>query len=114
MFRTGVYATRSPVEGKILESRPSRNPSTANVPNGVWIKTDENDDLVVAMSRGPLGNAPQCFFRFGERVGQGQRCGYLHFGGRIHVYLPANCRVVVNINDQLQAGRDVIAHLVHK
>lgn len=115
MFRTGVYATRSPAEGKVLEpSAAMRARLPPKTPSGVWIKTDEDDDLVVVMHRGPLGNKPRCSVRFGERVGQGQRCGYLHFGGRMQLYLPENSRVVVNINDQVQAGRSIVAHLVHK
>ncbi len=115
MFRTGVYTTRSPVEGKVLEpgaALMAKLPPKS--PHGVWIKTDEGDDLVVVMHRGPLGNAPTCAVRFGERVGQGQRCGYLHLGGRIQLYLPENSRVIVNINDQVQAGKNVVAYLVHK
>jgi phosphatidylserine decarboxylase len=115
MFRSGVYTARSPVEGKILEpgaNNQRRLPPEA--PHGVWIRTDENDDLVVVMNRGPLGNPPKCDVRYGERVGQGQRCGYLHLGGRIQLYLPENARVVVNINDQVRGGEDVVAHLVHK
>lgn len=117
MFRTGVYATRSPVEGKMLEPRIADGKAAtlpANTPHGVWIKTDEGDDLVMAVNRGPLGNAPKCSVRFGERVGQGQRCGYLHLGGRVQLYLPENSRVLVNIADQVNAGKDVIANLVHK
>ena len=115
MFRSGVYTARSPVEGKMLEpgaERQSRLPPEA--PHGVWIRTDESDDLVVVMHRGPLGNAPKCTVRYGERVGQGQRCGYLHLGGRIELYLPHNARVLVNINDRVWAGQDVVAQLVHK
>lgn len=115
MFRTGVYTARSPVEGKIHEpGTDSQGRLPPKAPHGVWIRTDEGDDLVVVMNRGPLGNAPRCAVGYGERVGQGQRCGYLHLGGRIQLYLPENARVMVNINDRVRAGRDVIGQLVHK
>ena len=115
MFRTGVYTARSPVEGKILEpSADNRARLPPKAPHGVWVRTDEGDDLVVVMNRGPLGNAPRCMVGYGERVGQGQRCGYLHLGGRIQLYLPESARVLVNINDQLRGGQDAVAQLVHK
>jgi phosphatidylserine decarboxylase len=114
MNRFGAFATRSPVEGKVLEPRGNGGARVEGMPQGVWLKTDEDDDLVVAMGRGPLHNAPRCSVRFGERVGQGQRCGYIHFGGRIQLYLPENSRLVVNVGDQVKGGADVIAHLVHK
>ena len=112
MHHTGVYSTRSPVEGKVREPRNSSDGE--DHPHGVWLQTDEDDDLVVVMHRGPLRNLPRCFVRIGERVGQGQRCGYVHMGGRVEIYLPQNCRVQVEPGDQIKAGSDVIATLVHK
>lgn len=112
MSHLGVFSTRSPVEGKILEPRNSSDGD--DQPHGVWLKTDENDDLVVVMHRGPLHNLPRCFVRIGERVGQGQRCGYIQMGGRVEVYLPSNCRTQVELGSHVRAGSDVIATLVHK
>ncbi|MCO6411892.1 MAG: phosphatidylserine decarboxylase [Thiogranum sp.] len=112
MGHLGVFSTRSPVEGKILEPRNSSDGD--NQPHGVWLKTDENDDLVVVMHRGPLHNLPRCFVRIGERVGQGQRCGYIQMGGRVEVYLPPNSRTQVEPGSHVRAGSDVIATLVHK
>ncbi|WP_455234568.1 phosphatidylserine decarboxylase [Thiogranum longum] len=112
MKHMGVYSTRSPVEGKMMELR---NPgSGADQPYGVWLKTDEDDDLVVVMHRGPLHNLPHCFVRIGERVGQGQRCGYIQMGGRVDVYLPPNSRIQAEAGSHVKAGSDVIATLVHK
>ncbi len=112
MRRTGVYSTRSPVEGKILEPRNST--AGDDQPHGVWLKTDEDDDLVVVMHRGPLRNLPRCFVRIGERIGQGQRCGYIHMGGKVDIYLPINSRPQVQPGAHVKAGSDVIATLVHK
>lgn len=111
MSHAGVYSTRSPVEGKILEPK---NAGDGVQPHGVWLKTDEDDDLVVVMHRGPLHNVPRCFVRIGERVGQGQRCGYIQMGGRVEVYLPRHSRVQVSTGSHVKAGSDVIATLVHK
>lgn len=112
MSHAGVYSTRSPVEGKILEPRNAGDDS--DQPHGVWLKTDEDDDLVVVMHRGLLKNLPRCHVRIGERVGQGQRCGYIQTGGRVEVYLPANSRPQVTGGEQVKAGCDVIATLVHR
>lgn len=112
MNHTGVYSTRSPVEGKVLEPRNSAD--GANRPHGVWLQTDEGDDLVMVMHRGALRNLPQCYVQVGERVGQGQRCGYVSMGGRVEVYLPCNSRPLAKPGSQVRAGADVIATLVHK
>ena len=112
MGHADVYSTRSPVEGKILE--PKHSADGSNQLHGVWLKTDEDDDLVVIMHRGPLHNLPRCYVRIGERVGQGQRCGYIQMGGEVDVYLPANSRIEVAEGSHVKAGSDVIATLVHK
>ena len=112
MGHADVYSTRSPVEGKILE--PKHSGDGSNQLHGVWLKTDEDDDLVVIMHRGPLHNLPRCYVRIGERVGQGQRCGYIQMGGEVDVYLPAHSRIEVDEGSHVKAGSDVIATLVHK
>lgn len=113
MHPCGVFSTRSPAEGKMLE--PKRDGSTsADVPHGVWLQTDELDDLVVVMNRGPLRNPPRCYVRFGERVGQGQRCGFITLGSTVDIYLPLNSRIKVQEGDRVHAGADVIAQLLPK
>jgi phosphatidylserine decarboxylase len=112
MKHTGVYSTRSPIEGKVLEPRNSADGRKR--PHGVWLQTDEADDLVLVMHRGPLRNLPYCYVQVGERVGQGQRCGSVPMGGRVEVYLPSNSRTLVEPGSQIRAGSDVIATLIHK
>ena len=109
----GVYSTRSPVEGKVLEI-PQTNGFNPGIPNGVWLQTAEKDDVVVVMNRGRLHTAPRCYVRIGERVGQGQRCGFVHLGSLVEIYVPANTRIKVKPGDRVQAGSAIIATLVHK
>ncbi|NNG12608.1 MAG: hypothetical protein HKM88_05090 [Halobacteria archaeon] len=107
----GAYSTRSPVEGKVLE--PPGNPANPGAPHGVWLQTDEGDNVVLVMNRGPLNNAPKCYVRFGERVGQGQRCGFIHLGAQIDLYLPESCRTDVSTGDWVKSGSDVIGKFIH-
>lgn len=107
----GVFTTRSPVEGKVLE--PPHLPVGVKTPHGVWLKTDENDDVVMVMNKGRLHTDPRCYIRFGERIGQGKRCGFIPLGSRIDLYLPEESRLVVGVGDTVLAGSDVIAKLVH-
>jgi len=107
----GVFSTRSPVEGKVLE--PPNIPVDKDMPHGVWLQTDEGDDIVLVMNRGRLHNAPRCYVQFGERIGQGQRCGFIHMGAQIDLYLPTNSRAAVSAGDFVKSGADVIATLIH-
>ncbi len=107
----GVFTTRSPVEGKALE--PANMPDGDSAPHGVWLQTDEADDVVLVMNRGRLHTSPHCYIRYGERIGQGQRCGFVHLGARIDLYLPVTSRIDVSPGDHVRGGSDVIARLVH-
>jgi phosphatidylserine decarboxylase len=107
----GVFTTRSPIEGKVLE--PPNYPGDGRKPHGVWLQTDEGDDIVMVMTRGRLNTEPRCYIRFGERTGQGKRCGFVHLGGRVDIYLPENSRLVVAEGDAVHGGSDTIATLVH-
>ena len=114
MFPYGVYATRSPVEGRVLET-PHSNGVDSGMRKGVWLQTDEKDDVVLVMNRSRLINtAPRCYVRFGERVGQGQRCGFIHLGSRVDVYVPSGSRVNVKQGGKVYSGSSVVATLVHK
>jgi phosphatidylserine decarboxylase len=107
----GVFTTRSPVEGKVLQ--PPHTPEDTRMPHGVWLQTDEGDDVVMVMMRGRLRTAPRCYIRIGERIGQGKRCGFVHLGGQVDVYLPERSRLAVDVGDWVRSGSDVIATLVH-
>lgn len=111
MHPYGVFTTRSPVEGKVLE--PPNFPDDASKPHGVWLQTDEGDDIVLVMARGRLHIEPRCYIRIGERTGQGKRCGFVHLGGRVDVYLPENSRLVVAEGDVVRSGTDPLATLLH-
>jgi phosphatidylserine decarboxylase len=51
--------------------------------------------------------------RIGDRVGQGQRCGFIHLGGQVDLYLPESSRTLVTAGDWVRGGADVIAKLIH-
>lgn len=108
-----VYTTRSPVEGKVMDMLQAESEDEGAM-HGVWIKTDENDDIVLVMRRGRLGSTPRCFVQCGERVGQGQRCGFINFGSRLEVYLPVNSRIDIRPGSHIHAGADLLGVLVHK
>lgn len=106
-----VYAMRSPTEGKVVKQWFPEEGGAARY--AVWVQTDEQDDIVVAL-RPATRLRPSCDIRSGERIGQGQRCGFIPFGARVEVFLPAGSRPEAAPGDRLRAGSDVIATLVHR
>lgn len=123
MGLTGVYSVRSPMEGKVVEqwfAAPRRIGDnehqifTSGKTFVQWIQSDAADDVVLVMDLTLRRRTPRCYAHSGERIGQGQRCGYIRFGGAtVEILLPANARVGVQEGDEVQAGSDILATLLH-
>ncbi|MCI0517911.1 MAG: hypothetical protein L0Y45_08775 [Woeseiaceae bacterium] len=110
----GAYTARSPVEGTILDPKAKRpGPEAAGEHAGLWIRTDEGDDVLLRFHGYRLGLAPRAFSRYGERVGQGERCAYLRLTRYAEVWLPVHSRVQVVKGQRLRAGSDILGTLPH-
>ena len=110
----GTYTARSPVEGSIrdLSSETLTRPFTAAT-NVLWIQTDEGDNVVMGFRGYRLGLAPRSLVRYGERLGQGQRCAYLRLVRLVEVEVPGESRITVEPGQVLVAGTDLIGKLPH-
>ena len=53
------------------------------------------------------------YLNSGERVGQGQRCGYISFGGVVDLFLPMESKILVEVGQYVDSGSTVIAQLIH-
>jgi len=110
----GTYTARCPVEGKIMDFRGAvPDTAEASACTGLWVRTDESDDVVLQFHGHRLGLAPLAFLGYGERVGQGQRCAYLRLTRLAEVQLPINGRIMVKKGQRVSAGVDVLAKLPH-
>jgi len=117
MNRFGTYATRAPIEGKILQHwySPAEDDDTAALDRyAMWLQTDENDDVVLVIGVSNKALKPICYHQTGERIGQGERCGVVRFGGYIEVLLPLDARIEVAVGDTVEAGSDILATLIHQ
>jgi len=121
MFENGVLDVRSiyaPVEGKIMEQW-SKVPSPAPGDDdplhssAYWIRTDEDDDIVLVITRAPWGGPISFGYSPGERVGHGRRVGFANFGCSARLYLPAGSRYEVAAGDNVSAGSSIVGTLVH-
>lgn len=108
-----VYSLRSPTEGKVVKAWFSAADGESKARASLWIQTDETDDVVTSISGGFWWWKPRCQTQSGERVGQGQRCGFMHFGSRVEVLLPESSIAEVKPGDPVVSGESIIAHLHH-
>lgn len=109
-----AYSVRSPVEGKVMEHREDGGTSSpaALRHKGLWLRTDEEDDVRLLLD-GPAFARPIAWARYGERLGQGQRCGFLRLATEALLYLPAGSHVEVQPGARVLAGETVLASLNH-
>ena len=110
----GTYTARAPIEGKIMDLRSVNGGEVVDYrTNALWIQTDEGDDVVLQFHGFRLGLAPQSFVRFGERVGQGQRCAYLRLTRFAELHLPIESKILVKPGQVVVAGTDLIGKVPH-
>lgn len=110
----GAYSARSPIEGKVLDPRDNLAAGSRLLGvSGLWLRSDEDDDVVLLFRSPRLIGAPRSFVRYGERLGQGQRFGYLRLASHAELLLPIDARVKVKRGDKVRAGSTVLAKLRH-
>jgi phosphatidylserine decarboxylase len=110
----GTYTARCPIEGKIMDlHNEPPDQLVGNGASGLWVRSDEGDEVVLQFRGYRFGLAPLAFLRYGERVGQGQRCAYLRLTRLAEVQLPIASRILVTVGQRVTAGADVLAKLPH-
>ena len=115
----GVFILRAVTEGKIMQHwvhesyKKHEAEFDGPLQHAIWIQTDEQDDIVIAIHAGGRYRKMHCNAASGERIGQGKRCGFIPFGTRIDILLPTKIRLAIEEGDKIKAGRDLIGELVH-
>ena len=61
----------------------------------------------------PFKVPPRALVRYGERLGQGQRCAYLRLARFVNVYLPEECKITATPGQTVVAGSDLLGSVPH-
>ena len=110
----GTYTARCPAEGMVMDLNSIAGDKVVDYQtNALWVRTDEDDDVVLQFGGYRLGLAPKSFMRYGERLGQGARCAYLRLTRVAELHLPMASRVLVEEGQRVAAGSDLIAKFTH-
>jgi phosphatidylserine decarboxylase len=106
----GAYMARSPTEGKVLDLRDNiAAGSRMTGVSGLWVRTDEDDDVVVLMVGVRRIAKPRSFVGYGERLGQGERFAFIRLARRARIFLPLDCELKVSVGQKVRAGADLLA-----
>ena len=109
---TGLYL---PLEGEIMDMVLSKDNSLKgtdgiNYPS-LLIKSREKVSMGLSFRPGYLGLAPQFFVNSGDRGKASANFGFFPLGGRVLLYLPGNCEILVKKNSIVSPGENFIAKI---
>ncbi len=110
----GEFNVHSPIEGKV-QNLWVNSPTTPVYPQlAIWIQTDELDDVVMAANLKSVLRHASCQISAGEKLGQGQRCGFIAFVCEVIIYMPATANIAIKVGQLVRAGSDKLAEFVHE
>ncbi len=110
----GEFNMHSPVEGNI-ENLWVISPSEPSYRQlAISFQTDEEDEVVVAANLKAFFKHASCSVSTGDRLGQGQRCGFLAFACKLVIYIPPSAHVAIKVGQSVRAGSDKLAEFVHE
>ncbi len=111
----GTFTMRSVTEGNIIQYWMDETiPRCSGHTHAVWLQTDEEDDVVLALHSGRFFGRIACYLSTGDRVGQGRRCGYIPLGTQLDIYLPEDCPAKVRPGDKVRGGESILAQFIHR
>jgi len=115
-----VHSNRSPVDGTVRNrwyhagsfvNAALDKASLDNERNALHIATTRGVDITCVQVAGLIARRILCYVEPGDGVTRGQRYGFIRFGSRVDVYLPATARANVAIGDVVHATSTILAVL---
>lgn len=101
------YLLRAPIEGEVVAIEGASKQVSC-------IRSDEGESVLLAVTRGSLFGAAPVWQDIGDRLGQGRHCGARRLARVIDIYLPAECRVEVQLGQPVTCGSTVLATLLRR
>ena len=115
-----VHSNRSPVDGEVRNvwyhaggfvNAALDKASTANERNALRLVTPAGIDVTCVQVAGLIARRILCYVKRGDRVARGQRYGFIRFGSRVDVYLPADAIPRASVGDKVYATASILAEL---
>jgi phosphatidylserine decarboxylase len=115
-----VHSNRSPVDAVVQRVDYSAGlfvnasfdkASTHNERNAMVMRLADGTEISCVQVAGLIARRILCYVKPGDRLARGQRYGFIRFGSRVDVYLPAGSRPKVAIGDKVKASSTVLAEL---
>jgi phosphatidylserine decarboxylase len=117
MSPVNVHVNRYPISGKVTYQRyfPGKylvawhpKSSTENERTTVVVQNEQGSVLFRQIA-GALARRIVCYAKEGAAAQQGGEFGFIKFGSRIDIFIPTDCKVLVNLEQKTKGGETVIA-----
>jgi len=117
MSPANVHQNRNPVSGEIVYNQYHHGKylvawhpksSTENERHSVVIKNNKGEILVKQIA-GALAKRIVNYLKLGQEVKQSEEMGFIKFGSRVDVLMPAGTKVKVQLNQSVQGGVTALA-----
>ena len=115
-----VHSNRSPVDATVGDvwyeagtfvNAALDKASTANERNALRLVTPAGVDVTCVQVAGLIARRILCYVKRGDRLARGQRYGFIRFGSRVDVYLPADAIPRASVGDKVYATSSILAEL---
>ena len=115
-----VHSNRSPVDGNVVQSwyHPGKfvnaaldKASVDNERNALALATASGAKVTCVQVAGLIARRILCYAKAGDRLARGQRYGFIRFGSRVDLYLPADAVPRASVGDKVYATRSIVAEL---
>jgi phosphatidylserine decarboxylase len=115
-----VHSNRAPVDGAVKQrwyhagsflNAALDKASLENERNALWLQTRGGADVTCVQIAGLVARRILCYVDQGAALERGQRYGFIRFGSRVDVYLPADAEVKAVLGDKVYATESILARL---
>jgi len=115
-----VHSNRAPVDGTVRQrwyhagrflNAALDKASLQNERNALWLRTRSGADVTCVQIAGLIARRILCYVEAGAQLSRGERFGFIRFGSRVDLYLPADAQAVAAIGDKVYAAESVLARL---
>lgn len=115
-----VHSQKSPVAGVVEKvtytpglfvNADLDKASTENERNAVTVRMADGRRITFIQVAGLVARRIICYATIGQELARGERYGFIRFGSRVDVYLPADAEIVAQIGDKMTGVSSTIARL---
>jgi phosphatidylserine decarboxylase len=115
-----VHSNRSPVDAAVAEvwyhpgkfvNAALEKASSDNERNALKLVTDKGAEVMCVQIAGLIARRILCYVKRGDRLERGERYGFIRFGSRVDLYLPADAVPRASVGDKVYATETIVAEL---